>query len=151
MIIYTFFKANRAVSITLWGTVAVSLTAANLLGPKGFNTSHFDIPMHFLFGFLARELIKIANDYYPFVDKLADKLPARIARFVTPSTLAMALCLGSGIQEEIQKRIPLLSSIVYTDFLDQMKDTVMDLAGVTFSARKNALCAGLKRLVTRNP
>ena len=144
MVTYTFFKADKKVSVVLWGTVASTLTGASLLGSEGFNTSHFDVPMHFLFGFLARELIKNANDYYPFVDKFASKFPARIAKFITPSTFALALCLGNGVQEELQKGIPLFRSVIYTDFLEQMRDVVADLAGVAFSAKRAALYARLR-------
>jgi hypothetical protein len=144
MVTYTFFKADRKVTVVLWGTVTSSFVASRFLDIN-VNASYLNMLSHFLFGFLARELIKSANDYYPFVDKFASKFPARTAKFITASTFALALCLGNGIQEEIQKMIPGLRSLVWTNLPDQLRDMVMDLAGVAFSAKRTALLTVLKR------
>jgi hypothetical protein len=142
---YTFFKADKKVSIVLWGTVVSTLIVPRVVGPINVNATPLNMLSHFLFGFLSRELIKNANDYYPFVDKFASRFPPRIAKFITPSTFALALCLGNGIQEEIQKTIPALRSLVWTDLPDQLRDMLMDVAGITLSAKKTALYTVLRR------
>lgn len=144
MVTYTFFKADRKVSVVLWGTVASTLVATRVFGPINVNATYLNMLSHFLFGFLARELIKNANNYYPFVNKFASRFPARIAKFITPSTFALALCLGNGIQEEIQKVIPGLHSLVWTNLPDQLRDMVMDIAGVAFSAKRASLYGRLR-------
>lgn len=137
--VHTFFKADKKVTIILWMTVAASLSGTMLLGPRRFNTSNFDIPMHLLFGFLATELIRNANDYWPFVDRVRGRSPARLAPFVAPATFALALSVAHTVAEEIQDMIPSLQASMYTDLSDVVKDTVMDGLGVALSAKRASI------------
>ncbi len=139
--LYTFFKADKFLSVLLWGTVACSVVLSNLLSLMGISLSSFNPLSHFLFGFLAREFTRIANDYYPFLDKIGAKLPRRLAKLATPSAFAFILCMGNGIQEEIQKKIPVLRALVWTSLPDQITDTVMDTAGIIVSVKRGALGA----------
>ena len=109
-----------------------------------FNLSVFNPVSHFLFGFLSRELFKTANEYYPFIDKVAEKFPQRLKKYFTPTTFAFVLCMGNGIQEEIQKLIPGLRHFVWTSLPDQITDAVMDIGGITLSAKKELILARLK-------
>lgn len=139
--IHTFIKGDKVISVILWGTLFLSVGVSNVLGPMGFNFSYFNPISHFMFGFLSRELFKIANDYYPFIDKVAAKFPKKIAKYITPATFAFVLCLSHGIMEEVQKLIPVLKSLVWTNLPDQIMDTVMDIGGITVSAKRTALFA----------
>lgn len=140
---YTLFTGNKAVSALLWVTVFSSAVLSNIIGPMQINFTFFNRVSHFLFGFLSRELISTANEYYPFVDKISEKLPEPVSRHVTPSTLSFILCMGNGVQEEIQKAIPGLKRLVWTNFKDQVADAVMDTAGISLSAKRRSLAARL--------
>jgi hypothetical protein len=145
LITHTLFKGNKIISAILWVTLACSVVLSNLLGPRNINFSIFNPLSHFLFGFLASELFKISNDYYPYIDKFASKFPDRIAKHINPTTFAFVLCMGNGIQEEIQKAIPKLKSLVWTNLKDQITDAFMDTAGIIFSTKRADLFAVLKQ------
>ncbi|MGQ9476327.1 MAG: hypothetical protein ACUVRX_06470 [Actinomycetota bacterium] len=131
---YTLFKGNKTVSALLWTTVGCSVFLSNLLGARDINLTIFNPISHFLFGYLSRELISLSNEYYPYLDQLARKLPPRLGKHVNPTTMAFMLCMGNGVQEEVQKLIPKLRSLVWTNFRDQVTDAVMDTGGIAFSA-----------------
>lgn len=131
---YTLFKGNKTVSALLWTTVGCSVFLSNLLGARDINLTIFNPISHFLFGYLSRELISLSNEYYPYLDQLARRLPRRLGKHVNPTTMAFMLCMGNGVQEEVQKLIPKLKSLVWTNFRDQVTDAIMDTGGVTFSA-----------------
>lgn len=134
MLHYTLFKKNKTVSALLWSTVGCSVFLSNLLGARDINLSMFNPLSHFLFGYLSRELLIISNEYYPYINRLADRLPEKIGKHVNPTTLAFLLCMGNGVQEEVQKLIPKLNSLVWTNLRDQLTDAVMDTGGILFSA-----------------
>ncbi|MDD5749042.1 MAG: hypothetical protein PHP64_08405 [Actinomycetota bacterium] len=141
---YTFFKADKTISAILWTTVFSSVILSNILGPTNINLYPLNPISHILFGFLSRELIEIGNGYYPFIEKTKSKLPKRVAKHVNPTTFAFALCMGNGIQEEIQKLIPGLKALVWTNLPDQISDTVMDIGGITLSAKRVAIVERLR-------
>ncbi|MBC7230887.1 MAG: hypothetical protein H5T74_10930 [Actinobacteria bacterium] len=147
---YTFFKGNKKISAIFWATLTSSVGLSNLLGHKNINFSVFNPVSHFLFGFLSRELLLIANDYHPFIDKIASKFPDRISRYVNPTAFAFMLCMGNGIQEEIQKMIPFLKSLVWTNLPDQIVDAVMDTAGIMLSAKRCSVFTRLKEAINKN-
>lgn len=146
MLHYTLFKGNRTVSALLWTTVGCSVFLSNLLGARDINLTIFNPVSHFLFGYLSRELLFLSNEYYPYLDRLAQKLPERVGKHVNPTTVAFALCMGNGIQEEVQKLIPWLKSLVWTNLRDQVTDAVMDTGGILFSAwRSRSRAAAAER------
>lgn len=150
MLHYTLFKGNRTVSALLWTTVGCSVFLSNLLGARDINLTIFNPISHFLFGYLSRELLSLSNDYYPYLDKLAEKLPDKLGKHVNPTTMAFILCAGNGIQEEIQKLIPKLKSLVWTNLRDQVTDAFMDTGGILFSAwRSRSRTAAAERKVAR--
>lgn len=134
MLHYTLFKGNRTVSALLWTTVSCSVFLSNILGARDINLTIFNPVSHFLFGYLSRELISLSNEYYPYLDGLAKRLPEKIGKHVNPTTMAFLLCMGNGVQEEVQKLIPKLKSLVWTDLRDQVTDAIMDTGGIMFSA-----------------
>ncbi|WP_287153512.1 hypothetical protein [Candidatus Solincola tengchongensis] len=134
MLHYTLFRGNRTVSALLWTTVGCSVFLSNLLGARDINLTPFNPLSHFLFGYLSRELLTLSNEYYPYLDRLARRLPERVGKYVNPTTASFVLCMGNGIQEEIQKLIPGLKSLVWTNLKDQITDAFMDTGGILFSA-----------------
>lgn len=137
MLHYTLFKGNKTVSALLWTTVGCSVFLSNVLGARDINLTIFNPLSHFLFGYLSRELLCLSNQYYPYLDRLAEKLPPKIGKHVNPTTMAFVLCMGNGVQEEVQKLIPKLRSLVWTNLRDQLTDAVMDTGGILFSAVRN--------------
>ncbi len=145
MMVHTAFKGNKSISVILWLTLSCSLVLSNWLGAKNVNLSPFNPISHFMFGFLARELLKISNDYYPYIDKLATRFPERMRRHVNPTTLAFLLCMGNGVQEEIQKFVPKLKTLVWTNLRDQVSDAVMDTGGILLSAYRLRISRALRK------
>ncbi|MDI6872777.1 hypothetical protein [Candidatus Solincola sp.] len=150
MLHYTLFKGNKTVSALLWTTVGCSVFLSNLLGARDINLTIFNPISHFLFGYLSRELLALSNEYYPYLDRLAQRLPDRVGKHVNPTTVAFVLCMGNGVQEEIQKLIPKLKSLVWTNLKDQITDAFMDTGGILFSAwRSRSRTAAAERKVAR--
>ncbi|MDY6796350.1 MAG: hypothetical protein SWK76_13905 [Actinomycetota bacterium] len=137
-------------SALFWTTVGCSVFLSNLLGAKDINLTIFNPLSHFLFGYLSRELLSLSNEYYPYLDRLAERLPKKVGRRINPTTMAFVLCMGNGIQEEIQKLIPKLKSLVWTNLRDQITDAFMDTGGILFSAwRSRSRTAATEREAVR--
>ncbi len=150
MLHYTLFRGNKIVSALLWTTVGCSVFLSNLLGARDINLTVFNPLSHFLFGYLSRELLTLSNQYYPYLDRLAERLPEKVGKHVNPTTAAFVLCMGNGIQEEIQKLIPGLRSLVWTNLKDQVTDAFMDTGGIIFSAwRTRSRATAVKREAAR--
>ncbi len=131
--------------------LVINFIGVGILGAVDYNLTKFDMLPHFFTGFFARELMARANESYPFVDKIRDKSPRRLKKYITLTSLCFVLCMAIELREELMKRLPGLGAIVYTDLWDQVKDAVMDTLGITVSIYKGALRKVLLRLKPASP
>lgn len=125
-----FFGALFAGFLHLGGTI--------FLGNIRYNTSGFDIFTHFLLGFFVREAFIKVNLYYPIIDW--GKRLFGEKWFINATTFSVLFCLIQDLQEVIQQHIPILRGAVGPlNFWNDVRDTVMNLLGITFSLLKDLL------------
>jgi len=146
------FRENKVFMVGLAGAISLHFAGTIILGAVAYNTSGFTIITHTMFGFFMRELIERIDRAQPFIDKMRGKLPERTRKYITPSTLAFALCGANGIQEEIWNLIsPGMWPTPFIHVADQLSDAVCDTAGIITSLNKEWFGRAFGRLFNRVP
>lgn len=138
--------------VGLTGAICLHFAGSVILGGVKYNTSGFTIITHTMFGFFMREVIERADRGYPFIGKIRSKLPKRVRKYVTPSTLAFACCGVNGLQEEIWDQIkPGMWPSRLIHVADQLADVVCDTTGIIISLNKKWFVQVFGRRVTESP
>lgn len=136
-IVRNLFRSYKGFFFGSMITGFLHLAGTLILGNVKYNTSGFDILTHFLMGFFVREAFIKVNLYYPLIDWVKGLFGGK--GFIGPTFFSISFFLLHEIQEGIQEFIPLLKEMVSTQPLNQVRDLVMNLLGMTFSLVKDLL------------